>query len=196
VKTCWTLRLEKFVSWSIRWDLTVARFRIRVVVYYGPRRRQRPISLTTINVGEPTPSKQKAKQRAYNSRSEVKKHRREWAKTYQKSPEVKERARERVRLFMRKWYPKMYSLALSTVASHPMNGTLHDLGLPECKFQDDSCSGRLNIDHINGDGEKERATKQAITFYREIVAGERKTDDLRVLCQSHNEREPNPNPKL
>ena len=46
-----------------------------------------------------------------------------------------------------------------------------------CGFDDIRC---LDVDHIFGGGTKERARKDRIAFYKEIVAGLR--DDVQLLC--------------
>lgn len=47
------------------------------------------------------------------------------------------------------------------------------------------CYGRLEIDHINGGGNREWKKYKGDPFYRAIVNGERKPDDLRILCILH-----------
>ncbi len=97
-----------------------------------------------------------------------------YLREYRHRLENKARSRESSTKYDR----KVYALALSVVAD----------GLPECKLEDDSCKGRLEIDHVNGDGAEERSEKASSRFYRDIIDGERKTNDLRVLCSSHNRR--------
>jgi hypothetical protein len=44
----------------------------------------------------------------------------------------------------------------------------------------------LQINHINGGGCRELSRRKATSFYRDIVAGRRKTDDLDVRCANCN----------
>ena len=48
----------------------------------------------------------------------------------------------------------------------------------------DVCAGWLEIDHLNGNPNKEG--KSAGSFYRKIVVGLRSVEDLRILCRRHN----------
>ncbi len=103
----------------------------------------------------------------------------EWESQYQRDYKTRPDMRKHLLNYGNEQHLMNYSLALSIVAD----------GLPECVLRDDSCSSHLEIDHIKGDGAKERSEKAHNTFYRAIVAGRRKTDDLRILCHSHNLRE-------
>lgn len=71
-----------------------------------------------------------------------------------------------------------YAMAMAIVA----NGTI------ECSLEDESCKGELQIDHMLGDGVEERKHISAQQLYGRIVNGKRKTDDLQILCRSHNKR--------
>ena len=44
----------------------------------------------------------------------------------------------------------------------------------------------LQINHINGGGNQERKKRNPVSFYLDIIAGRRKTDDLDVRCVKHN----------
>lgn len=46
------------------------------------------------------------------------------------------------------------------------------------------CSGRLQIDHMNGRGYPETGLNPR-KFYKQIVTGERNLSDLRLVCQLH-----------
>lgn len=76
----------------------------------------------------------------------------------------------------RKYVRKIYAQALATV------------GPPNCALENETCSEGLVIHHLNGDGKEERQEKGHRQFYKEIVEGIRKTDDLQILCVGHNLR--------
>ena len=44
----------------------------------------------------------------------------------------------------------------------------------------------LTINHINCDGGQENENRSGTKFYRKIVQGKRKTDDLEILCKLCN----------
>lgn len=45
----------------------------------------------------------------------------------------------------------------------------------------------LQLNHINGGGRDEYAGLAPTTLWRAIVKGERRTDDLEILCANHNQ---------
>jgi len=44
----------------------------------------------------------------------------------------------------------------------------------------------LQINHLHDKGHKEKLSKGAISFYRNIVNGKRSIDDLDIRCANHN----------
>lgn len=52
-------------------------------------------------------------------------------------------------------------------------------------LREHKCEGRLEIDHVNGDGYKEHRENWFGSFCPAIVTGARSTDDLRLLCLLH-----------
>jgi len=59
--------------------------------------------------------------------------------------------------------------------------------VPRCRadltpnLMDIPCKGRLQVDHMNGNGQKEHGFDRT----NDVVQGRRRLDDLRVLCELH-----------
>lgn len=79
------------------------------------------------------------------------------------------------------------ALALDTVVKIQMDnyGTAEEF----CSLEDKTCKGDLAIDHILGNGSWERQYLKAVAFFNEIIRGHYPTNQLRLLCHSHNTRE-------
>lgn len=68
----------------------------------------------------------------------------------------------------------------------PEQGYGQLLVLSECIRKTCDKIGALEINHKDGGGTKEQKTTEHHMFYRRIVKGTRKTDDLDVLCRACN----------
>jgi len=83
---------------------------------------------------------------------------------------------DRIRESNHRYHRQIHQIALDVVY-----GSVY----PRCVLC--GSSDGLEIDHINGDGVEERIRDGSIElFYRAIITGKRKLDDLRVLCSSCN----------
>lgn len=98
---------------------------------------------------------------------------------------------QQYRAGIKKWAQTDYAKAYHRKRNqHLRHQALKLVGGPECRLKDTTCKGRLQIDHINGDGREDREIYGAgNAFYFALVSGHRNTEGLRVLCQSHNLRE-------
>jgi hypothetical protein len=58
---------------------------------------------------------------------------------------------------------------------------------PFCIFCGCDYLGFLEINHKDGNGCEERKSYSQEQFYKRIISGERKTDDLEITCRLHNQ---------
>ena len=56
---------------------------------------------------------------------------------------------------------------------------------PNTPVSDLPCRGSLQIDHLNGNGRKERLARGTESRYLDIVKGRTPLRSLRILCQLH-----------
>lgn len=84
--------------------------------------------------------------------------------------------KEHINKYRKNWYRETRNKAVKIVG----RGSLRC-----CRCGIDEYS-ILQINHKNGGGAKEHRKLSAYTFYRKIVNGERKIDDLDLLCKACN----------
>lgn len=89
----------------------------------------------------------------------------------------RKRNRDKTRSNWSRWYYKIRKSALNIISNNQLF----------CIQCGDNDYASLEINHKYGGGKKEFASyKSPIYFYRDVVKGQRKTDDLEILCRKCN----------